>query len=111
MSESGVFAIRGMDHNTGEVILSRFPSAEVLMTERTLRIGLIGAGGNMRLRPIPGLRGGPHVEIVAVCNRRSASTRAIAQEFGIPRTNTRWQDMIADPGIDAIVIGTWPYLH
>jgi predicted dehydrogenase len=35
----------------------------------------------------------------------------VAREFGIPRTFERWQDLVADPNIDAVVIGTWPYLH
>ncbi|HEV3116239.1 MAG TPA: Gfo/Idh/MocA family oxidoreductase [Gemmataceae bacterium] len=78
---------------------------------KTLRIGLVGAGANTRARHIPGFRALPEVEIVAVCNRRPESTRAVAREFGIPRTFERWQDLVADPDIDAVVIGTWPYLH
>jgi predicted dehydrogenase len=81
------------------------------MASRTLRVGLIGAGANTRLRHIPGLLAQPDVQIVAVCNRREASTAAVAREYGIPRTHERWQDIVADPEIDAIVIGTWPYLH
>ncbi len=81
------------------------------MAQQKLRIGLIGAGKNTRLRHIPGLRALPDVEIIAVCNRRPASTLAAAREFAIPRTFERWQDLVADPDIDAIVIGTWPYLH
>jgi predicted dehydrogenase len=81
------------------------------MTQQPLRIGLIGAGANTRLRHIPGLRALPAVEIVAVCNRRPDSTAAAAREHGIPRTFERWQDLVADPDIDAVVIGTWPYLH
>lgn len=81
------------------------------MPHRTLRIGLIGAGANTRLRHIPGLQALPDVEIVAVCNRRPASTVAVAREFNIPHTYERWEDLIADPDIDAVVIGTWPYLH
>jgi len=76
-----------------------------------LRVGLIGAGGNTRARHITGLRAVPDVELVAVCNRRPESTAAVAQEFGIPRRTQRWQDIVADPEIDAVVIGTWPYLH
>ena len=76
-----------------------------------LRIGLIGAGANTRLRHIPGLRAIPDVELVAVCNRRPESTAAIAKEYGIPRTCQSWEEVVADPSIDAIVIGTWPYLH
>jgi predicted dehydrogenase len=81
------------------------------MTQRVLRVGLIGAGANTRLRHIPGLRALPGVEIVAVCNRRPASTLDVAREYGIPRTYDRWQDLITDPALDAVVIGTWPYLH
>jgi predicted dehydrogenase len=81
------------------------------MTRRSLRIGLIGAGANTRSRHIPGLRALPDVDIVAVCNRRPESTAAVAGEFGIQRIAERWQDIIADHDIDAVVIGTWPYLH
>jgi predicted dehydrogenase len=81
------------------------------MAEPTLRIGLIGAGKNTRARHIPGLRAIAGVELAAVCNRRPASTLAAAREFAIPRTYERWQDLVADPDIDAIVVGTWPYLH
>jgi predicted dehydrogenase len=76
-----------------------------------LRIGLVGAGANMKARHIPGFRALRDVEIVAVCNRREASTQAVAREFGVPRTLTHWEDLVADPDIDAVVIGTWPYLH
>ena len=76
-----------------------------------LRIGLIGAGGNTRLRHIPGLAALPDVQIVAVCNRRPESTAAVAREYKIPRTYEHWQDLVADKEIDAVVIGTWPYLH
>ena len=78
---------------------------------KTLRIGLIGAGANTRLRHIPGLQAIENVEIVAVCNRRPGSTTAVAHEFGIAKTFEHWQDLVADPAIDAVVIGTWPYLH
>ena len=64
-----------------------------------------------RLRHLPGLQALPDVEIVAVCNRRPASTVAVAREFNMPHTYEHWEDLIADPAIDAVVIGTWPYLH
>ena len=81
------------------------------MAQETLRVGLIGAGKNTRVRHIPGLNAIPAVELAAVCNRRPSSTLAAAREFAIPRTYEHWQDLVADPAIDALVIGTWPYLH
>jgi predicted dehydrogenase len=81
------------------------------MPNRPLRIGLIGAGANTRLRHIPGLRAMADVTLAAVCNRRPESTSAIAREFDIPRTYGHWEELVADPELDAVVIGTWPYLH
>lgn len=81
------------------------------MAGQRLRVGLIGAGGNTKLRHIPGLRAIADVEIVAVCNRRPTSTAAVAREHGIPQTFARWEAVIESPDIDAVVIGTWPYLH
>jgi predicted dehydrogenase len=81
------------------------------MASQPLRVGLIGAGANTRTRHIPGLRAIEGVEIVGVCNRRPESTRAVAGEFHIPRTYAHWEEVIADPDVHAVVIGTWPYLH
>lgn len=81
------------------------------MSWSALRIGLIGAGENTRRRHIPGLRAIPGVEIVAVCNRRPESTWAVAREYGIPKTYTQWEDVVEDPDVDAVVVGTWPHLH
>ena len=81
------------------------------MAHPPLRVGLIGAGANTRARHIPGLLALPDVHLVAVCNRRPESTQAVAREFNIPRTYPHWQDLVADRDIDAVVIGTWPYLH
>src|SRR5262249_31961647 len=97
------------DTLTGDSPQVRFE--EPPMAQHKLRVGLIGAGGNMRLRHIPGLRAIPDVEIVAVCNRRPASTAAASREFGIPRTYEHWEHLVADAELDAVAIGTWPYLH
>ncbi len=53
----------------------------------------------------------PDVSLVAVCNRRPESTEALAREFAVPRRYVHWQELVADPEVDAVVIGTWPYLH
>jgi predicted dehydrogenase len=76
-----------------------------------IRVGIVGLGANTRLRHVPGLRACLDVEIVAVCNRRPETTTAVAREFGIDRTYDTWQELVTDPAIDAVVIGTWPYLH
>ena len=78
---------------------------------QSIRIGIVGAGGNTRLHHIPKLKNIEGVEIVAVVNRSRASSERVAQAFGIARVHDDWQQLVNDPGIDAVVIGTWPYLH
>lgn len=80
------------------------------MTER-IRIGIVGAGANTREKHIPLLQAIPGVELVQVCNRSEESSRRAAEAFGIPQTAARWEDLVANPDLDAVVIGTWPYLH
>jgi predicted dehydrogenase len=76
-----------------------------------LRVGIIGAGGIVGSTHIPGLRRMPGVEIVAVANRSLESSRRAADEFGIPRAYADWEQLLAADGIDAVLIGTWPYMH
>jgi predicted dehydrogenase len=81
------------------------------MTVPLLRVGIIGLGANTRLRHAPGLLACEEVWLMGVCNRRPESTAAAAAEFNIPKTYEKWEDLVADPELDAVVIGTWPYLH
>ncbi len=76
-----------------------------------LRIGLIGAGANTRDKHIPGFRALRDVELVAVTNRTRTSAERVAKEFGIARVADDWREIVAAPDIDAVCIGTWPYLH
>lgn len=81
------------------------------MADPEIRIGVIGAGANTRLRHIPGFQAIEGVRVVAVCNRSIESGQRVAQEFGIPRVETDPEALFAAPDIDAICIGTWPYCH
>jgi len=81
------------------------------MSSETVRVGIIGAGSNTRSRHIPGLQAIEGVEIVSVCNRTRASSQRAAKEFGIPKVYDNWKELIDAEDTNAIVIGTWPYLH
>ncbi len=76
-----------------------------------LRIGLIGAGANTASQHIPGFRRNDGVEVVGVANRTLASSRRIADQFGIPLVFDSPEVLCASPDIDAVCIGTWPYRH
>jgi predicted dehydrogenase len=81
------------------------------LIDQLIHIGIVGAGANTTSRHIPGLQAIHGVKLLSVCNRRPESSQRVADQFGIPKTFTSWHDLVTDSEIDAVVIGTWPYLH
>jgi len=81
------------------------------MTAQNIRVGFIGAGANTRSRHIPGFKALSGVELVAVANRSRESSERVAREFGIPHVYDDWRELAKSPDIDAVCIGTWPYMH
>jgi len=74
-------------------------------------IGVVGAGGIVRDRHIPGFKRIPGVELAGVVNRTAESSRRAMHEHGFQGTYANWRELLADPKVDAVVIATWPYLH
>ena len=81
------------------------------MPEKSIRVGLIGAGGNTKAFHIPGFKKQDGVEVVAVANRTRESSQRVADEFSVTKVHDHWQALLDDANIDAVCIGTWPYMH
>src|SRR5262249_25502632 len=81
------------------------------MTDKPIRVGFVGAGGNTKLHHIPKLKAQPGVGLVVVANRSKESSERVAKEFGIARVASDWREVVNAGDIDAICIGTWPYMH
>jgi len=78
---------------------------------KKLRIGIVGAGGIVRQRHVPGLLALPNAQIVAVCNSRIETARSVAKEYHIPEVMDDWAEMLDRSDLDIIWIGTPPVLH
>jgi predicted dehydrogenase len=78
---------------------------------KKLRVGIIGAGGIVRQRHLPGLQKLKNVEIVAVCNSRVETAQQVAKEYNIAEVIDDWAEMLDRPDLDIIWIGTPPVLH
>ena len=80
---------------------------------KKLRIGIVGAGGIVRQRHLPGLDG------FAASFRWSRFATAayrdspayLQRNFSIPEVMNDWAEMLDRPDLDIIWIGTPPYLH
>jgi len=87
------------------------------MTSRTkhkhpIRIGIIGAGGIVRSRHLPGLVNIPGVAITAVANSTPASAAAFCREFSLDaHIHEDWRELVDDMNVDCVWIGATPYLH
>lgn len=76
-----------------------------------LRVGVIGAGRNTRSKHLPELQKIENVRVCAVCNRSEESGAKVARRFNIPDVMTDWRALVERADLDAVVIGTWPYMH
>lgn len=79
---------------------------------KNVRVGIIGAGGIVKQRHLPGLCAIPEVEIVAVANSTLASAQAFCDQH-TPRAAAiaRWENLVDNDGVDVVWIGAPPYLH
>ena len=76
-----------------------------------IKIGVIGAGGNTISAHLPKLIDQKDVEVIAVANRTISSGNKVAKKFNIKHVYRDWQEVIINDEVDAICIGTWPYMH
>jgi predicted dehydrogenase len=72
------------------------------MSDRPLRIGVLGAARIAPMALIRPARAVPEVSVVAVAARDVERARAFAGKHGIPRVHASYDALIGDPEIDAI---------
>jgi predicted dehydrogenase len=81
------------------------------MADKPIRLGIIGAGGIVKTRHLPGFAKIEDCQVVAVHNRRRANAEAVAREWKIPNVVDSPEAVYSRADINAVLIGTTPYLH
>lgn len=74
------------------------------ITDRPIRVAIIGL--NFGAEFIPIYKAHPDAEITAICRRDKAELDKCGDEFGIPKRYTSFEELVADPEIDAIHINS-----
>ena len=73
--------------------------------------GIIGCGDVTEVKSGPGFQRARGSALVAVMRRDVAKARDYAARHGVPRVHKRAEDLIQDPGVDAIYVATPPSSH
>jgi len=76
-----------------------------------LRIGFLGAGQFAVSTLIPALKKLPQVHLAGVCTQTGISAQSIKNKFGFNYATTEQQEIIADPGVNVVVVATRHNLH
>ena len=72
-----------------------------------LRFGIIGAGGiaaKLHLPEIAALAG--RAEVTLISGRKQSRLNVLRERFGVRRTTTNYDDVIADDDVDAVIVAT-----
>lgn len=78
---------------------------------KLFRIGIVGAGAIAERRHLPNIAALAGAEVAMVCNRRLETAQEVAAKWDIPQVAADWHEVVAADDIDAILIGTPPYMH
>jgi 1,5-anhydro-D-fructose reductase (1,5-anhydro-D-mannitol-forming) len=73
--------------------------------------GILGAGDIARRHMAPAMLHAPGHRLAAIMRRDRHEAERFAKEFEVPRGYTQAEELVSDPGIDAVYIATPPSSH
>jgi predicted dehydrogenase len=76
---------------------------------RKLRIGIIGCG--VGVLHLEGLEPNPRAEVLAIAGLDQDRCRELAARYRVPRVYREYQDLIADPDVEAVTVAVPNALH
>jgi len=80
------------------------------MTKK-VKWGILGAASIAERRVIPAMKDCTHAEVVAIASRSLDKAQAAASRLSIPKAYGSYEELLADPGIDAIYNPLPNHLH
>jgi predicted dehydrogenase len=78
---------------------------------KRVRFGVLGAANIAVKKVIPGMRDCVRSEVAAIASRTLSKAEEAARELGIPKAYGSYEEMLADPEIDAVYIPLPNHLH
>jgi len=81
------------------------------MSEKRLRVAVVGAGQWAERAHIPGWQRDGRADVVALVDLNEDVARRVAEEFGIPQYFTDYRDVLKDPSIDVVDVASGNEAH
>ncbi len=82
-----------------------------MSTQNKLQWGILGCARISRRGLIPGIQGSSSSLLHSIASRDSSTSKAWAEEFGIPRSYGSYEELLLDPHVDAVYIPLPNELH
>ena len=76
---------------------------------KKVNVAIVGLGFGKEFIPI--YQAHPQAEMYAICQRNRASLDEVGRNFGVERRFTSFEELIADPAVDAVHINSPIHLH
>jgi predicted dehydrogenase len=80
------------------------------MSDRVLRWGVLSTA-NINRKVVPGTQRADRCEVIAIASRDPDPAARAAAEFGIPRAHGSYEELLADPEVDAVYNPLPNHLH
>jgi predicted dehydrogenase len=84
---------------------------ETSIVTNPVRIAIIGAGAVSDYHHVPGIRLDPRAELGGVCDADPRLLEQRRADWGCSRLTSDFEEICADPGIDAVIIATPNFTH
>jgi predicted dehydrogenase len=81
------------------------------LSSKPVRVAIIGAGAVSDYHHVPGIRLDPRATLVAACDTSESLLQQRRADWGIQKVTTDYQEICADPEVDAVIIATPNFTH
>ena len=86
-------------------------NGELKLSEKPVRIAIIGAGAVSDYHHVPGIGLDPRAKVVAVCDKDTQLVAVRQEQWGVAKGALEVDEIVEDPEIDAVIIATPNFTH
>ncbi len=76
-----------------------------------IRVGVVGCGQFMMRQHLQSIHRHPRLTLQHLATRNGDKAKRVAETYGAGRYTTRWEEVVADPEVDVVVVGVVPAMH